>query len=28
VGASTFRINVDIDPGATTATFSWSVLIL
>jgi hypothetical protein len=28
VGASTFRINVDVDPGATTATFSWSILIL
>ena len=24
VGASTFTINVDIDPGASTATFSWS----
>lgn len=23
-GASTFRINVDADPGGTTATFSWS----
>ena len=28
VGASTFRINVDADPGAVTATFSWSILIL
>ena len=28
VGASTFTINVDIDPGASTATFSWSALIL
>lgn len=25
VGASTFRINVDVDPGATTATFSWQI---
>jgi len=25
IGASTFRINVDQDPGATTATFSWSI---
>ncbi len=25
VGASTFRINVDIDPGVTTATFSWTI---
>lgn len=24
VGASTFTINVDVDPGATTATFCWS----
>jgi hypothetical protein len=23
LGATTFRINVDADPGATTATFSW-----
>jgi hypothetical protein len=23
IGATTFRINVDSDPGATTATFSW-----
>jgi hypothetical protein len=23
IGATTFRINVDADPGATTATFSW-----
>lgn len=23
IGASTFRINVDQDPGATTATFAW-----
>jgi len=27
VGSSTFRINVDIDPGATTAIFSWQVAI-
>jgi hypothetical protein len=25
-GASTFRINVDADPGAGTATFSWSIV--
>lgn len=24
IGATTFRINTDVDPGATTATFSWS----
>jgi len=27
LGALTFRINVDADPGATTATFSWSAQI-
>jgi len=27
VGASTFDINVDADPGGTTATFSWSAAI-
>lgn len=27
-GASTFRINVNADPGAGTATFAWSVQIL
>ena len=26
-GATTFRINVNADPGATTATFSWSARI-
>lgn len=26
VGATTFRINVDVDPGASTATFSWCVV--
>jgi hypothetical protein len=26
IGATTFRINVDADPGAGTATFSWSVV--
>ena len=25
IGASTFRINVDTDPGADTATFSWNI---
>lgn len=25
VGATTFRINVDADPGAGTATFAWRV---
>jgi hypothetical protein len=26
IGTTTFRINVDADPGAGTATFSWSVV--
>jgi hypothetical protein len=25
IGATTFTINVDVDPGATTATFGWQV---
>ncbi len=25
IGATTFRINVNIDPGATTATFAWRI---
>lgn len=25
VGASTFRININVDPGASTATFSWQI---
>jgi len=25
IGATTFRINVDADPGATTATFAWEI---
>jgi hypothetical protein len=27
LGASTFRINVDGDPGASTATFAWSAVV-
>jgi hypothetical protein len=23
LGATTFRINTDVDPGASTATFAW-----
>jgi hypothetical protein len=26
IGGTTFRINVNADPGATTATFSWRII--
>jgi len=25
VGATTFRINTDVNPGVTTATFNWQI---
>jgi hypothetical protein len=28
VGATTFTINVNTDPGATTATFAWRIAVV